>query len=433
MSHSSSYVDPRDLTSRLKPMRGRDPHETGRVASTLELLFDLTFVVAIATGAAQLAHALGDGLVLKGVVSFLFTSFGIIWAWVNYSWFASAFDTDDWLYRLLTMLQMIGVVIFTLGIPQVFDSVHHGHLNNTIIVIGYVIMRVAMLCQWVRAYRSCPANRSTIRVYIVTLVVAQILWIPTTFMHNTHLPLWACFMITSLVSLIELAGPVIAERGAGTPWHAHHIAERHGLLTIIAIGEVVTGTVLTLSNIIDTATRHIDWTSAILVALSGIGLAFAMWWTYFITPFAQVLHRYRSRAFAFGYSHFLIWPAIAAVGGGLHVMALTFESTHQLNDHTLAAEALAVPVGVYVIGLFLAHYWTTRFWAILHTLVISASVGVLVVAVLLAHAGANLAVVLAVITVVPWITVGAFELHDGAKHEAQILTQLYEEDDARHA
>lgn len=45
------------------------------------------------------------------------------------------------------MLQMIGVVIFTLGIPQLFQAVEHGHFDNTVIVIGYVIMRVAMLCQ----------------------------------------------------------------------------------------------------------------------------------------------------------------------------------------------------------------------------------------------------------------------------------------------
>lgn len=106
-------VNPDDLRARMRPMSGRDPHESGRVASSLELLFDLTFVVAVATGASQLADALGHGQVGAGVGAFCFTSFGIIWGWINYSWFASAYDTDDWLYRLLTMLQMIGVVIFT--------------------------------------------------------------------------------------------------------------------------------------------------------------------------------------------------------------------------------------------------------------------------------------------------------------------------------
>ena len=34
------------LRHRTRPMLGRDPHEEGRTATTLELLFDLTFVVA---------------------------------------------------------------------------------------------------------------------------------------------------------------------------------------------------------------------------------------------------------------------------------------------------------------------------------------------------------------------------------------------------
>jgi low temperature requirement protein LtrA len=36
----------------------------------------------------------------------------ISWAWINFSWFASAYDTDDWIYRLTTMLQMVGVIVW---------------------------------------------------------------------------------------------------------------------------------------------------------------------------------------------------------------------------------------------------------------------------------------------------------------------------------
>ena len=57
------------------------------------------------------------------------------------------------------------------------------------------------------------------------------------------------FTITTLVTPIELAEPAVAERGTGTPWHAHHIVERRGQLTIITMGEIVTGTVLTLQGI----------------------------------------------------------------------------------------------------------------------------------------------------------------------------------------
>ena len=35
--------------------------------------------------------------------------FAIWWAWMNFTWFATSFATDDWLYRVLTIVQMAGV------------------------------------------------------------------------------------------------------------------------------------------------------------------------------------------------------------------------------------------------------------------------------------------------------------------------------------
>ena len=67
----------------------------------------------------------------------------------------------------------------------------------------------------------------------------------------------------------------------GTPWHAHHIAERYGLLTIIALGEGVVGTVASLSAVVARRAGRVD---AVLVAVAGIGLTFGMWWVYFIVP-----------------------------------------------------------------------------------------------------------------------------------------------------
>ncbi len=54
----------------------------------------------------------------------------------------------------------------------------------------------------------------------------------------------------------------------GTPWHAHHIAERNGLLTIIALGEGVVGTVASLSAVV---AEHGWTTDAVLVAVAGTG------------------------------------------------------------------------------------------------------------------------------------------------------------------
>src|SRR5262245_30673390 len=159
-------------------MSGRDPHEHHRVATPLELLFDLTFVVAFGAAGNELAHALAEGHVAGGLIGFVLAMFGTCWAWINFSWFASAYDTDDWAFRLLTMVQMAGVLIFALGLPEMFTSIEQGdHIDNRVMVAGYVEMRVAMVGQWLRAMREDPGRRDCARIYIVSLIVSQAGWV----------------------------------------------------------------------------------------------------------------------------------------------------------------------------------------------------------------------------------------------------------------
>ena len=79
----------------LTPMRSRDPHEEHRVATTLELLYDLTLVIAFGVSGVQMAHALAFGHVAAGLAAFSFVQFCTIWAWMSYSSFASSYDTDE--------------------------------------------------------------------------------------------------------------------------------------------------------------------------------------------------------------------------------------------------------------------------------------------------------------------------------------------------
>ena len=141
------------------------------------------------------------------------------------------------------MVQMVGVTVLALGRPQVFHSNDAGHtIDNTVAVAGYVVMRLSMIFLWLRAARQRSASTSGLphlcghhqrRASRVDRAAAR-----------THTTVAAFFAWGVLLILIEMAGPVIAERGKdGTPWHAHHIAERYGLLTIITLGEGVIGTV----------------------------------------------------------------------------------------------------------------------------------------------------------------------------------------------
>src|SRR5918997_4566555 len=125
--------------TRVRRMSGRDPHAPHRSATPLELLFDLAFVVAFGVAGEQAAHLVAEEHVVAGVLGFAFSMFAICWAWINFSWFASAFDTDDWVYRVTTMVQMIGVIVLALGLPQMFMSIEEGeHVGNGVMVAGYV-------------------------------------------------------------------------------------------------------------------------------------------------------------------------------------------------------------------------------------------------------------------------------------------------------
>lgn len=86
---------PAAIPHRVRRTSGRDPDEQHHVATPLELLFDLTFVVAFGIAANELAHLLAENHVGPGLLGFSFATFAVCLAWINFSWFASAYDTDD--------------------------------------------------------------------------------------------------------------------------------------------------------------------------------------------------------------------------------------------------------------------------------------------------------------------------------------------------
>lgn len=404
------------LHHHLRRMGGRDPHEAHRAATPLELLFDLTFVVAFGFAANLFAHALSEAHYATAFLGFALASFAICWAWVNFSWFASAYDTDDWIFRLMTMTQMIGVLVLALGLPRMFASLEiaDGRIDTSIMVLGYVVMRVALVLQWLRAARQDPARRQACLTYVVATLVAQAGWVALLFAGVAG-PVVLALMV--MLVAIELAGPWLAERRAGgTPWHAHHIAERYVLFAIIALGEGVVGTAASLSAVVETQ----GWTrDAALVGVAGLGLTFGLWWIYLIVPAGPVLHAHRERSFVWGYSQMLVIAAIVATGAGLHVAALHIEGHAHLGPLGVVL-ATAVPVAVYV-GLIYALYWyLAKRFDPFHTWLLSGTAAVLAAAIAAAAAGVSVPACLCLLALAPVVTVVGYEWR-GHRHKAEVL------------
>ncbi|MBB4016381.1 low temperature requirement protein LtrA [Chelatococcus caeni] len=414
---STATPVPDSLHHHARRMGGRDPREAHRAATPLELFFDLTFVTSFSFAASRYAHALAEGHYAVALIGFGFASFAICWAWVNFSWFASAYDTDDWVFRVATMGQMIGVLIFAVGLPPMFASLEHGgYLDNSVMVLGYVIMRVALVFQWLRAASQNPARRRACLTYAVAILIAQVGWVS---LSLSHLTLGPTFAFVVVLVLIELAGPVIAERrDGGTPWHAHHIAERHGLFAIIALGEGVVGSVAALSMVVEEHGWSLD---AGLAGLAGTGLTFAMWWVYFILPSARILHTRRDKAFGWGYTQMVIVTSIVATGAGLHVAASFIK--HEAHIGPLATVlTVAVPISVFVGSIYALYSYLMGRFDRFHTWLLLATAAVVALAVIAPPSGVDMAVCLVILMFAPVVTVVGYELR-GYRHQLGALAQ----------
>jgi low temperature requirement protein LtrA len=395
-------------------MTGRDPHEPHRVATPLELLFDLTFVLCFGFAASQFAHALAAGHYGVALAGFALASFAVCWAWINFTWFSSAYDTNDWLFRLTTMVLMIGALIFAIGLPRMFASLEHGHLGLGTMVLGYVVMRCAMVAHWLRAARANPERSAACLTYAVVIVTVQIGWI---LLALAHLSIATSFMIAGALVVTEMAGPLVAEyRYGGTPWHAHHIAERYSLFAIIALGEGIVGTMAAVSAVVEAQ----GWTmNTGLVSVAGIGLTFGMWWIYYIMPAAPILHAHRGRSFVWGYGQVLVFAAIVATGAGLHVAAYFIEGQTQIGPIATVL-TVAIPVSIYLALIYALYSYLVRafdpfhFWLLLGTAVFIA------LSVAMAVAGIDMAVCLVVLMLAPVVTVVGYETL-GHRHQAAAL------------
>lgn len=388
----------------LVQMLGRDPEEEGRSGSALELIFDLIVVVAVSIASSQLAHLVGEGHWLVGVGTYLFAVFGITWAWSSYSQLLSAFDTDDWAVRLITLLQMVGVLVLALGLEPMVRSVDAGQtLNNQQMVIGYIIMRLGAIVLWLRIARASERYRSMALSYVRALVISQVGWTLQAFLP---LPPTVALVLMGIWLLQEVLYPVLAERRQRLPWHPHHMAERYGAFTIITLGEVVLGTVTAVGADVSTS----GWTAnAVVVSVAGLAMAFGIWWLYFILPSGPLLAVRPQRLHVVVILHILLYASIAAVGAGLHVAASYVEGESHISAVAVALFLAAAPTGAVLLIFALFHTLLPGFDA-LHLWLAVGSLAVAVLGVVLAATGAPLGVVIAVLTLIPWISVIGYEV-----------------------
>lgn len=309
---------------------------TNRVTS-LELMFDLATVVAVAAAAHGLTHALESGDVAQGTIRFL-CSFFMIWlAWLNYSWFASAYDNNSAEFRALSMMIMIGSLILAAGIRGAFND-----QPIWLALLGFIVMRLGMIVLWLGAAKGDPARRSTALRYAGGTGLMQVYWITIIGLvrpsESLYLPLFV------LGASGELLVPSIAESKKITLWHREHIIERYSLFNIIVLGECFAAIASIISEPALPEARHL-WLAALCIAIS-----FSMWDLYF-TKAEHLTRAQLGAVLVWAYGHFVLFAAGAATAAGFAALLAAASNQVEISERT-ASLAIGIPVCSYLCALW---------------------------------------------------------------------------------
>jgi low temperature requirement protein LtrA len=323
-----------------RPATMRDFDSEDRRVTWLELFFDLCFVAAVAALADGLAH----DPTLRGLWHFVALFVPVWWAWMAFTWFATAWDNDDVFHRVTMLVAMLLGIVLAAGIPRVLE----GH--DRMFVATYAAMMLLLVVMFARVVPHAGEARGLAVTYLLTDLIGALLWIASLLVSQPGRSwIWVAAM------LVLLTGPVLAVRAySGQPYDERHIPERYGLFTIIVLGEGVIAVAAALSEV------NLN-TAAVVTAVLGFGIAATIWWTYFETMTAAALTReHLGAAFLWGYGQFFAFSGIAAAAVGVELAIVDAAEGHGLD----VASRLAICGGpaAFLFALAAIHRVTADGW-----------------------------------------------------------------------
>jgi low temperature requirement protein LtrA len=299
----------------------------------LELFFDLVFVLAITQCTTLMSHhtsweGLGEGMLILAL---------LWWSWTAYAWLTSVVDPEEGGVRIALFAAMAGFLIAAISVPEAFGSL------ATEFAVAYGAVRIAQIFLLAIAGRDDPSFRRSVTGLGIGTAIGVTLLIAGSFLDpGLQAAVWG------LALILDMGEPYLF---GSEGWHLvpGHFAERHGLIVIIALGESIVAIGLGAGN-------HLTWGIAAAAAL-GIGVAAALWWTYFDIV-ALVSARRLVRApegkvrnelarDSYSYIHFLLVAGIILLALGLKKGI--GDPTEALDD--VPAFALVGGVAVYLLGM----------------------------------------------------------------------------------
>ena len=308
-------------------------HAEGRKATWFELFFDLVFVVAVAQLAGAYAHHYDAG----GAAVFALAFLAMWWCWLGHTFHATRFDDDGAHRRALGFVQIAATALIGYGASAPLGD------RAWAFGAGLAVFKALLALAYWRERRWRGAA-GLIRVYATLYGVQAVLWLAgVVFAGSARGACWA------LALGLDLASPwLVARYTAAVPPHPEHLPERFGLFTIILLGEGMASVVHALDH---EPQLH---ASAVVAALTGAVLSFALWLLYFDRVKGQG-ERHIATAVAgrrmrlWAYAHVPLYMGIASLAAGTVALAAPGALTVASAAIYLGGLALA-GVGLVLLG-----------------------------------------------------------------------------------
>jgi low temperature requirement protein LtrA len=275
----------------------------GERVTSLELFFDLVFVLALTQCTALMAASPTWTGLLKGVLVL-----GVLWwSWVGYAWLTSVVDPEEGSVRLAIFAAMAALLVAALCVPRAFGG------DALLFACSYGVVRIAHILLFGLASREDAALRQSVNGLAASTAIGVGLLVAAAFVGGApQLVLW------SLALVLDAGGPFLF--GAdGWKLVPGHFAERHGLIVIIALGESIVA--------IGVGAKHDIDAGVVLAAVLGMVVAAALWWMYFdvvaivaedrLSRATEGRERNEMARDSYSYLHFPMVAGIALLAVGL--------------------------------------------------------------------------------------------------------------------
>lgn len=315
------------LINTLKIRTDRDKH---RQATWLELFIDLAYVVGI----ASLVPLFKDGFTIANIIEYSIYFFVVFWMWNKYTWFATYYDNNDVFFRFAYLFSILPVI----GFVNSFDKISQGDFTQAI--LSYIGANLILLVLWGRVILKTQSFKTNARFFFYGYFISTILFVMSLFLSNE---LKYYMFVTGII--IEIISPILGWKftKGRLPVHNDHIIERHGLFSIIILGEGVAS----ISHAFELIST-IYWPLLLL----GFLLVILVWWIYFDCGFGFKTHLSRNlqKVFVFGYGHFFVFLALAFIPLGLeHTLHDIVHKTH--HTEFMPSSFMTVSLGMLLIVL----------------------------------------------------------------------------------